>query len=220
MRKHFSYLLKEKLWEKKFWSEGHFYRSVGAVNKETMKHYIEDCQDKHWGGASASIVYCMVLDILFLVNWFLTGNYLNIQTKSLNTRIYAKYIHKRITMTDIFDAKIMCKKCNLEMEKEDIHKEGVVVRAVVCPNCSDKIIHPQDLNSLQQFHDLRDKTFVVKLRMVGNSHAISIPKEIVDFMNEQQMRANHMRKKMDEMVRLCFEDFGTLRMKFGEEYEE
>jgi REP element-mobilizing transposase RayT len=53
MRKHFSYLFRDKLWGKKFWSEGHFYRSVGAVNKETMKHYIEDCQDKHWNRASA-----------------------------------------------------------------------------------------------------------------------------------------------------------------------
>ena len=33
---------------KKFWTEGHFYRSVGAVNAETMKHYVEDCQEKHW----------------------------------------------------------------------------------------------------------------------------------------------------------------------------
>lgn len=48
MRKHFSYLFEDKLWGKKFWTEGHFYRSVGAVNKETMKHYIEECQDKHW----------------------------------------------------------------------------------------------------------------------------------------------------------------------------
>ena len=48
MRKHFSCLFKDKLWGKKFWSEGYFYRSVGAVNKETMKHYIEECQDKHW----------------------------------------------------------------------------------------------------------------------------------------------------------------------------
>ena len=53
MRKNFSYLFKRKLWGKKFWSEGHFYRSVGAVNMETMKHYIEDCQDKHWERASA-----------------------------------------------------------------------------------------------------------------------------------------------------------------------
>lgn len=48
MRKYFSKLFKDKLWGKKFWNEGHFYRSVGAVNKETMKHYIEECQDRHW----------------------------------------------------------------------------------------------------------------------------------------------------------------------------
>ena len=33
---------------KKFWTEGHFYRSVGAVNSDTMKHYIEESQEKHW----------------------------------------------------------------------------------------------------------------------------------------------------------------------------
>ena len=48
MRKHFSHLFKDKLWGKKFWTEGHFYRSVGAVNVETMKHYVEESQEKHW----------------------------------------------------------------------------------------------------------------------------------------------------------------------------
>ena len=48
MRKHFSYLFKTKLYGKKFWSEGHFYRSVGEVNSETMKHYVEESQEKHW----------------------------------------------------------------------------------------------------------------------------------------------------------------------------
>jgi putative transposase len=48
MRKGHLNLFEEKLWGKKFWSEGHFYRSVGAVNAETMKHYIEECQTKHW----------------------------------------------------------------------------------------------------------------------------------------------------------------------------
>ena len=48
MRKHFSPLFKSKLWGKKFWTEGHFYRSVGAVNVETMKHYIKESQEKHW----------------------------------------------------------------------------------------------------------------------------------------------------------------------------
>ena len=52
MRKGHYYMFKDKLWGEKFWSEGHFYRSVGAVNKETMTHYIEECQDKHWSKAS------------------------------------------------------------------------------------------------------------------------------------------------------------------------
>jgi hypothetical protein len=44
---------------------------------------------------------------------------------------------------------------------------------------------------------------------VGNSYAVSIPKEIVSFMNEQK-------KIMDEMVKLCFEDFGRLSLNFEE----
>ena len=48
MRKHFKHLFSEKLWGKKFWTEGHFYRSVGAVNAETIEHYLEESQEKHW----------------------------------------------------------------------------------------------------------------------------------------------------------------------------
>ena len=48
MRKGHWNLFKDKLWGKKFWTAGHFYRSVGAVSKETMKHYIEETQGKHW----------------------------------------------------------------------------------------------------------------------------------------------------------------------------
>src|SRR3989344_4580403 len=48
MRKGHWELFKHKLWGDKFWSEGHFYRSVGMVTKETMTHYIEECQEKHW----------------------------------------------------------------------------------------------------------------------------------------------------------------------------
>lgn len=120
-------------------------------------------------------------------------------------------------MTDVFDTKIVCRKCNHEMQPATIHKNGIELRAVECSNCGDKIIHPQDLNSLEHFNDLKGKTFVVKLRMVGNSHAISIPKEIIDFVNEQQRRVHNMRRQMDEMVRLCFEDFDTLKVRFGDE---
>jgi len=120
-------------------------------------------------------------------------------------------------MTDIFDTKIICKKCNKEMQPMIIHKAGIDLRSVECPACEDKIVHPQDLNLLQQFNILKGKTFVVKLRMVGNSHAISIPKEIIDFVNYQQRKMSHMKKQMDEMVRLCFEDFDTLKVRFGDE---
>ena len=48
MRKGHWELFKHKLWGDKFWSEGHFYRGVGMVTKETMTHYIEECQEKHW----------------------------------------------------------------------------------------------------------------------------------------------------------------------------
>ena len=48
MRKYFSHLFKSKLFGKKFWSEGHFYRSVGAVNSGTMQNYVEESQGKHW----------------------------------------------------------------------------------------------------------------------------------------------------------------------------
>ena len=46
------------------------------------------------------------------------------------------------------------------------------------------------------------------MRLVGNSYAVSIPKEIVSFIREQE-------KIMNDMVRLCFEDFGRLSLDFN-----
>mgnify|MGYP001559564004 FL=1 len=48
MRKNHMDLIKDKLWGKKFWSEGYFYRTVGAVTKESVQFYIEHSQKKHW----------------------------------------------------------------------------------------------------------------------------------------------------------------------------
>jgi len=115
---------------------------------------------------------------------------------------------------DIFDAKILCKKCGKEMKKTVVEKNGMQLRAVKCLKCGDKIIHPADLNCLNHYNDLKGKKFNVKLRVIGNSHAISIPKEIVNFMNEQHKQ---MKKEMDDMVRLCFEDFHKLSLLFGDE---
>ena len=48
MRRGHWWMFKHKLWGKKFWSEGHFYRSVGDVTKESMQWYVTEGQKKHW----------------------------------------------------------------------------------------------------------------------------------------------------------------------------
>jgi len=95
------------------------------------------------------------------------------------------------------------------MQKAKLVKNGFVFRIVVCEKCNDKIIHPVDEQEYNKFINLKNKEFRVKMRLVGNSYAVSIPKEIVLFMREQE-------KMMDEMVRLCFEDFGRLSLNFEE----
>jgi hypothetical protein len=111
-------------------------------------------------------------------------------------------------MTDIFDNTILCSKCNKKMESGAVEKDGFVLRIVKCPNCNNKIVHPGDLKDYENFMELKNKEFNVKMRFVGNSYAVSIPKEIVNFMREQE-------KIMDDMVRLCFEEFGKVSLNFG-----
>jgi len=120
------------------------------------------------------------------------------------------------TMVDIFDQKVLCKKCDKQMARLIINKNGLELRALKCGKCGEQIVHPADLNAMEHFKDLKGKNFHVKLRVVGNSHAISIPKEIVDFINEMHRDMKH---EMD-MVRLQFEDFGRLSVNFIEDIEK
>lgn len=113
-------------------------------------------------------------------------------------------------MQDIFDAKISCKKCDKEMTPIIVEKNGMNLRAVSCGKCGDKIVHPSDLSKFNEYKDLKGKTFNVKLRMVGNSHAVSIPKEIFHFMENMSQQ---MKREMD-IVRLCFEDFDKVSLRF------
>jgi len=99
------------------------------------------------------------------------------------------------------------------MEKGKIVKKGFVLRVLVCPKCRNTIIHPEDKQEYNKFINLRNKEFRVKMRLVGNSYAVSIPKEIVSFMREQE-------KIMNDMVKLCFEDFGKLSLSFNEKLEK
>ena len=111
-------------------------------------------------------------------------------------------------MADIFDNTILCGKCDVKMNPVQIAKNGFILRAVSCPKCNSKIVHPKDEQEYLNYTNLRKKEFDVKLRFVGNSYAVSIPKEIVNFMRDQE-------KIMDDMVRLCLEDFGRISLEFG-----
>jgi len=113
---------------------------------------------------------------------------------------------------DIFDNPILCKNCRKEMQKTNLQKDGFLLRALECPKCKSKVFHPNDEAEYIQFKKLRDKTYRVKMRIVGNSYSVSIPREIVNFIKEQE-------KIMNDMVRLCFNDSKKLSLFFGDEDE-
>jgi len=93
------------------------------------------------------------------------------------------------------------------MEPASVEKNGFHLRALKCNKCKNQIIHPEDLKEYEDFQNLRKKNFRVKLRFVGNSYAVSIPREIIDFMNEQE-------RKINEMVNLSLEEFGRISLNF------
>ncbi len=113
-------------------------------------------------------------------------------------------------MTDIFDTTILCKQCDTTMHKTHVVKQGAHLRAIQCPTCNDTIVHPADQSYLAQYNQLKNKTYNVKLRVVGNSHAVSIPKEIISFIKEQE-------RVMDTMVRMHLEDMHKVTIYFRSE---
>ncbi len=110
-------------------------------------------------------------------------------------------------MQDIFENTILCKHCNEKMLPEQVTRKGFILRTVKCGPCKNVIIHPEDLKEYENFQNIKKKKFKVKLRYVGNSYAVSIPREIIDFMNEQEREINNM-------VNLCMEEFGRVSLNF------
>jgi len=111
-------------------------------------------------------------------------------------------------MMDLFDNPILCNNCEKKMDTILLSRNGFNLRAKKCAKCGSVIVHPQDKTEYENFMRLKQKEFNVKMRMVGNSYAVSIPREIVDFMREQESMIN-------DMVRLSFEDAGRLRLMFN-----
>jgi len=114
---------------------------------------------------------------------------------------------------DIFDNTILCSKCDERMKPVLITKNGFNLRTVKCENCGKSIIHPEDKKEYEEFIRLKQKEYNVKMRMVGNSYAVSIPREIVDFMQEQE-------SLMNNMVKLCFEEAGRISLDFDSGSEQ
>ena len=118
-------------------------------------------------------------------------------------------------MTDIFDTTIVCDQCNQETIKKTIEKDGFPIRSCECPSCHKQWHHPLDIQDYENFKRLKQKQFEVKLRLVGNSYTVSIPREIIEF--EEEWRKEM--EKMDHMMRLALEGpdklsiFFTRRMK-------
>jgi len=111
-------------------------------------------------------------------------------------------------MKDIFEHPILCNECEKPMKDFLISKNGFNLRVKKCEKCNLAVIHPQDKMEYENFMKLKQKEYNVKMRMVGNSYAVSIPREIVDFMKEQE-------RMIDNMVKLSFEESGRLKLMFN-----
>jgi len=110
-------------------------------------------------------------------------------------------------MQDIFDHVVLCSTCNTKTKKNYAIKDGFKLRVLECPKCSNIIYHPGDLKEYEDFKRLKERDFNVKLRMVGNSFCVSIPKELIDFHKEFEQEYN-------DLVRLSLEGPGKIGMFF------
>ncbi len=89
-------------------------------------------------------------------------------------------------------------------------KDGFKIRTLECPECKKQWYHPLDLQRYKNFRTLRDKEFRVKLRMVGNSFCVSIPKEIIEF----EEKFARLEKEIDNLIRMSLEEPGKLSLFF------
>jgi NAD-dependent SIR2 family protein deacetylase len=119
-------------------------------------------------------------------------------------------------MKDIFDAELICPDCKVKTKKGYNIKEGYRIRYFKCPKCNQKIYHPLDLKQYREFQKLKQREFQVKLRMVGNSFSVTIPKEIIDF----EERFEEMKKEMDKIMRLTLEEPGKISLYFRRLFEK
>lgn len=118
---------------------------------------------------------------------------------------------------DIFDHSVLCKKCDTKMRKIDVERAGFKIRALECPNCGQRTYHPSDMEEYNKFNKLKNQNFKVKLRQVGNSYTVSIPREILDFFREREEERSEfdkMHESMERMVTLAMDRMNRLSLNF------
>lgn len=118
---------------------------------------------------------------------------------------------------DIFDHSVLCNKCNKKMKKLVVERSGFNIRTLECSKCGTRTYHPSDMEEYNKFNKLKNQHFRVKLRQVGNSYAVSIPREILNFFREVEEEKSEFRKieeRMDKMVTLALERADRLSLSF------
>ena len=123
-------------------------------------------------------------------------------------------------MTDIFDEIVTCVKCGKKMNKVMIDRNGFKMRALECKKCGKYIYHPADVEEYKKFQELKQRPFNVKLRMVGNSYTVSIPREIIQLEQDMHKEMAKQMERMNKMVKLMLEEPGKLSLFFNEPGEE
>jgi len=99
---------------------------------------------------------------------------------------------------------VLCKKCKAPMERGITLKEGFRLRVFQCPNCKARYFHPSDEEQYEEYQKLKEKQYSMKLRLVGNSFCISIPKEIVKFSHVEENSIVQFSMDDPEHMRIIF----------------
>ncbi len=116
-------------------------------------------------------------------------------------------------MKSLNEASIVCKECKQEAKKSYVHKQGFKLRSWECPSCQEQWIHPLDVEEYKKFKNMCNKTYSVKLRLVGNSYAVSIPREIIDYQQDAF-------QEIDNIIRMSLESPEKLSLFFSKKMGE
>jgi hypothetical protein len=143
------------------------------------------------------------------------------------TKRFIKYIFIGIYMMDIFEENIFCSKCGKKMKQVSIVKNGFKIRAMECSKCGKHIYHPADIQEFKRFSHLKRRPFSVKLRMVGHSYVVSIPREIINFQEHAHREMRDVQKEMakhfehmNKMVDMWLEEPDKLTLSFEKEKDK